>query len=262
MKPAGITSAVLTSALVTPFCILASCVVADAGQDVAAEHELRVARGDARRVQLLGRSAMRTCETTAPFFCARPVMSSTLQPLPSRCAAMPISAPIVTTPVPPMPVTRIPYGSRRRRERGLGQRGKLAGLRLLRLAQAAALDGDEARAEALHARVVLVARALVDRALAAELGLDRRDRHAVRLDAAIAAALADELVDDDALRRIGKLAALAAAALLGGAGLVVEQHRAAGRLAQLALHARRARRGGGPRCRPRNSRTDICPARR
>ena len=37
-------------------------------------------------------------------------MSSTEQPLPSRCAAMPSSAPMVTTPVPPMPVTTIPYG--------------------------------------------------------------------------------------------------------------------------------------------------------
>src|SRR5437588_10066481 len=54
---------------------------------------------------------MRTCDTTAPFFCASPVMSSTLQPLPSRWAAMPSSAPMVTTPVPPMPVTRMPYGA-------------------------------------------------------------------------------------------------------------------------------------------------------
>ena len=38
-------------------------------------------------------------------------MSSTLTPLPSMCAAMPINAPIVTTPVPPIPVTRMPYGS-------------------------------------------------------------------------------------------------------------------------------------------------------
>ena len=60
-------------------------------------------------------------------------------------------------------------------------------------------------------------------ALAAEFGFDRRDRHAVRLDAAVAAAFADQLVDDHALGRIGVLAALAAAALFGGAGLVVEQ---------------------------------------
>ena len=38
--------------------------------------------------------AMRTWLITAPFFCARPVKSSTVQPLPSRCAAMPSSAPI------------------------------------------------------------------------------------------------------------------------------------------------------------------------
>ena len=51
---------------------------------------------------------------------------------------------------------------------------------------------------------------------------------AVRLHAAIAAAFADELVDDDALVGIGKRAALAAAALFGRAGLVVDQHRDAG----------------------------------
>ena len=45
------------------------------------------------------------------------------------------------------------------------------------------------------------------------------------LHAAVAAALADEFVDDDALVGIGKGAALAAAALFGGAGLVVEQDR-------------------------------------
>ena len=51
-------------------------------------------------------------------------MSSTLQPLPSRCAAMPSSAPIVTTPVPPMPVTRMPYGSAVVGSAGSGRLGK------------------------------------------------------------------------------------------------------------------------------------------
>src|SRR3546814_5555018 len=41
----------------------------------------------------------------APFFWLSPVMSNTEQASPSRCAAMPSSAPIVTTPVPPMPET-------------------------------------------------------------------------------------------------------------------------------------------------------------
>ena len=163
-------------------------------------------------------------------------MSSTLQPLPSRCAAMPSSAPIVTTPVPPMPVTRMLYGSAALGTVGLGQAREVERLRLLRLAQRAAFDRHERRAEALHARIVLVARRLVDRALAAELGLHRRDRHAVRLHAAIAAAFAHQLVDDDALGRVRELAALAPPALLRRAGLVVEQHRDARNLAQLALH--------------------------
>ncbi len=54
-----------------------------------------------------GLGARRTWLITAPFFCDSPVKSSTVQPLPSRCAAMPSSAPTVITPVPPMPVTRM-----------------------------------------------------------------------------------------------------------------------------------------------------------
>ena len=77
---------------------------------------------------------------------------------------------------------------------------------------------------------------MVDRALAAELGFDRRDRHAVRLDAAIAAAFAHQLVDEDAARGIGKFAALPTAALLGRACLVIQEDRAAGHFTQLALH--------------------------
>src|SRR5205823_6091233 len=92
----------------------------------------------------------------------------------------------------------------------------------------AALDGDEARAEALQAGVVLVARRLVDDALPAELGLERLDREAVRLDAAVAAALAHRLVNDGADRRVRVGVALAAAALFRGAGLVVDQRRDAG----------------------------------
>ena len=73
-------------------------------------------------------------------------------------------------------------------------------------------------------------------ALAAELGLERLHRHAVALVRAVAAALAHRVVDEHALGGIGEGAALAAAALLGGAGLVVDQHGEAGDLAQLALH--------------------------
>src|SRR5436190_18573575 len=91
------------------------------------------------------------------------------------------------------------------------------------LAQLSAFHRHEARAEALQARVVLVARALVDGALAAEFRFQRNHGEAIRLDAAVAATLADKLVDDYAPLRIGELAALAPAALLRGACLVVHE---------------------------------------
>ncbi len=123
--------------------------------------------------------------------------------------------------------------------------------RRLALFQGAAFDRDEARAESLQAGIVLVAGGLVDGALATELGLERFDREAIRLDAAIAAAFTDHLVDDHAPGGIGELLALSASALLGGAGLHVDDRRNAFFLAQLALHsvevlARPDRRSGGP----------------
>ena len=50
-------------------------------------------------------SDSRTWLSTAPPFCARPDMSRIMLALPSICAAMPSSAPIVSTPVPPTPPT-------------------------------------------------------------------------------------------------------------------------------------------------------------
>src|SRR5690606_21789554 len=128
-------------------------------------------------------------------------------------------------------------------QRRLGQRrpvGAGSGVGL-RLAQRTALDRDEARAEALEAGVVLVARGLVDATLAPEYRLDRLDRHAGRPRAAVAATPADEFVDEHPARRVGIAGlavddALAAPALLGGAGLVVDEHGAAGCLAQALLH--------------------------
>src|SRR6185369_12199669 len=78
-----------------------------------------------------------------------------------------------------------------------------------------AMHGDEGRAEALHAGEVLVAGRLVDGALAAEFGLERLHRDAVRLHAAVAATLADQFVDDDALLGVRERPAFPAAALLG-----------------------------------------------
>ena len=48
-----------------------------------------------------------TSETTAPPFCASPVMSRVRECLPSITAAVASTADTVTTPVPPMPVIRM-----------------------------------------------------------------------------------------------------------------------------------------------------------
>src|SRR6185437_4804375 len=64
-------------------------------------------------------------------------------------------------------VGTIDLGNRRMRERRRDRFPR----RGLPLPELPALDRDEARAEPLHAGVILVARALVDRALAAELRL-------------------------------------------------------------------------------------------
>ena len=127
-----------------------------------------------------------------------------------------------------------------RRMRRLGRTGESAdiGRRLaLGLPPLAAVDRDEARAKAFDAGEILVARILVDGALAAEFGLDRLDGDAVGLHAAIAAALADQLVDHHPHIRIGKCAALAAAALLGRTGLFVDEDGDALGLGKIALHA-------------------------
>src|SRR3569833_438966 len=98
------------------------------------------------------------------------------------------------------------------------------------------MHGDKARAKALDAGKVLVAVRLVDLALAAELGFQRLHRDAVGGLRAIAAAFADELVDEGALGGVGIEPALAAAAILRGAGLIVDHDREAPDVAQLALH--------------------------
>src|SRR6185436_2758911 len=87
------------------------------------------------------------------------------------------------------------------------------------LPQRAAMHGDKTRAKALDAGKILVAVRLVDLALAAELGLQRLHRDAVGSLRAVAAALADELVDEGAFCGIGIEPALAAAALFRGTGL-------------------------------------------
>ena len=150
-------------------------------------------------------------------------------------AAVPSKAPTVTIPVPPMPAARM--------ETGCWQSGKPApeSAQLVdarrRLAQTAAFNGHQAWTEAVQAGIVLVAGGLVDLALDAEFGGDGPYGEAIGFGAAVAAALANGLVDDNAARGIGKLAALAAPPLLGRAGLVVDQRRDAAKICKLALHA-------------------------
>src|SRR5262249_35534754 len=112
-----------------------------------------------------------------------------------------------------------------RGQAGLGQRRQRLGFGDgLRLAQFGAVNRDKRRAETFQATEILVAARLIDAPFAAEFGLEWLHRHAVRLHAAIPAALTDERVDDDALVGIRIEPALAPPAFLGRAGLIVDQH--------------------------------------
>ena len=166
-------------------------------------------------------------------------MSIMPQPLPSRCAAMPRMAPTVTTPVPPTPsMIAGPALAPERETAGSGTPSSGSALPAMpsafRILAPCTVTKDGQKPLTQEKSLLQLDWSM--RALAAEFGLDRLDRDAVRLHAAIAAAFADQFVDEDALVGIGKGAALAAAALFGGAGLVVEQHRHALDVAQLALH--------------------------
>ena len=127
-------------------------------------------------------------------------------------------------------------GGARHLQRGLRKRPIDSEDRALFLSRLAPGNhGQERRAVAAQARVVLVAGGLVDLRLAPELGVHRLDGQAVRLHAAVAAALADRLVDEHAQRGVLEPAALAQAALLGSAALIVDEDGHAGNVAQEAL---------------------------
>ncbi len=131
---------------------------------------------------------------------------------------------MVTTPVPPTPGDDDVPGAVDRRQ---GRRGQMPDIHRRRclLADLRTLDGHERRAEPLEAGEILVAGRLVDGALASKFGFDRHDRDAVRLHPAIAAALADIGVDEDAAIGVGKLAALSAPPFLRRAGLDEDDRR-------------------------------------
>ena len=120
-------------------------------------------------------------------------------------------------------------------------------------AAARALDRHEARTEAVEAGKVLVAGGQVDLALAAERRLLRLHAETVGFDRAVAAALADEVVDVGEFWRIGQPAALAPPPLFGGAFLRVDQHGDTRNVAQLALDGVEIARADG-RSRRRESR--------
>ena len=103
----GVTLA-LTTARVRVVAIFATASVL--AVTTRSQPSTRLAPPVSRRVACIcsGVAATCTCDITAPYFCARPDMSSTVTPLPSRCAATATIWPMVMTPVPPMPVTRMP----------------------------------------------------------------------------------------------------------------------------------------------------------
>ena len=113
---------------------------------------------------------------------------------------------------------------------GRGQRSNL-----LAAKAGAGLDlhADEGRAIAQRARIILVARRLMNARFLAARGHHRREAHAIGLLHAIAAAFADLFVDHQAMDRLRVDPARAFAALFGGAFLVVDHRGDAGNFFEL-----------------------------
>ena len=161
------------------------------------------------------------------------------KPLPSRWAAMAEHlAEMVTTPVPPTPVTidrSRAWSSAGQRRLGHGLQACAATLRLrawspLALAQLSAVDRDEARAEALRrrrspcCRPTGRSRACVPSSVSSGTTATQFDFLPQSPQPSQTASLMNTRLSGSG--NIGL--ALAPAALLGGAGLVVDQHRRAG----------------------------------
>ena len=203
-------------------------------------------------------SAICTCATTAPFFCASPVKSSV-----RHC--------------PAFQMRRHRQDRARRHDAAAADAGeqRAPGFRALTAdagCGSAAASSSSRACQCGSASGALGGPATVtklgqnpfrhDRSTLQLVGLMRRLRPsavstgsiAMQLDCvgAVAAVLAHRFVDHHALRRLRHLAALAPAALFGRADLVVDQHRHAVILAQFALHlvelgAHVARRAGRQR---------------
>src|SRR3546814_16456947 len=91
----------------------------------------------------------------------------------------------------------------------------------LRFAKFGVIQFDEARTKSVRARIILVARRLVDTSLASVRRRERLDGDAVRLHRTIAAALAYAGIDIAPALRIGQSAALAPPPLFARACLFV-----------------------------------------
>ena len=246
VKSPGNTSAALTTTPVSAPRIDASTDLGAGDDEIAAENQIGVARRDADRVDVLGRAReLDVAEHRAALLReAGHVDHAAALAFEMRGHAEDRADRDDAGAADAGDDDRI-GASRRARARSAPARTARAADRSCGLARLRAVHGDERRAEAVDAGIILVAARLVDRALAAEFGLERLDRDAIRLDAAIAAAFADEFVDDDALVGVGIFAALAPPPLLRRAGLVVDQHGAPSDRLRVPSRPRSARRAGG-----------------
>ena len=131
-----------------------------------------------------------------------PPPTASILALPSICAAMPSSAPMVSYAEAADAADGDAVGTIQCRTRGrLGQFANIADPGRRTFAQLTAVDRDEGRTKAFDTGIVLVAGRLVDGALAPEFGLQRLHRNAVRLHRAIATAFADRGIDEHTARR-------------------------------------------------------------
>ena len=192
-----------------------------------------------------GSRVMRRSEITGPPFCESPVWSSPDTCRPSSSAAMPSIWFTVTTPVPPMPIMRTPKSSSPTSRRGSGSSASRAGVTCFAFSPGTTVRKEGQSPSRQEKSLLQEAWWIwVLRPNSVSTGMHRQ---AVRLLAAVAAALADALVDEDALLGLGRLAALALAAQLGGALLVVDQDRHALHAGELLLRGEQLARGRAPR---------------
>ena len=103
-------------------------------------------------------------------------------------------------------------------------------------AHVVAADGDETGAKTIDARIIFVARRLVDAAFSSKFGFFRQNGNAIRLHTAIATAFAHHVVDKGEYFWVFECAFFAATAFFGGADLIVNQHAGACNGAQFLLY--------------------------